>query len=359
VVNLYEKDKRNRGPKDASLIRAEIEYIPPIHCDATAIDILDAFKDDTSRTFFPIVNPTHEPVGIIRESSIKAFTYSRYGRFVLENQSFRNRIDELITRIPRVDIHMPVEQILEIFSGNNGLEGILVTNDQAYIGFLSASSMLKILHDKKLALARDQNPLSNLPGNNGIFEYVSRALQDISHAYALVYFDFDNFKAYNDTYGFRQGDRVILLFSELLKSHALSHDRFVGHVGGDDFFMGIQGIPLAEVEGEIRTIAEQFKTNVESFYARDAVERGCIQARNRDGRIQCFPLMTVSSVVLGLPEQVHRIYSPEEIGGLIAKMKKQAKQSTEKLAVASLTHFAADTDDHRLAMPVEQVISQT
>ena len=112
--------------------------------------------------------------------------------------------------------------------------------------------MLKILNEKKLALARDQNPLSNLPGNNSIFDYVFQALRDINNVYALIYFDFDNFKAYNDTCGFRQGDRVILLFSELLKSRSLSRDRFIGHVGGDDFFMAIKGTPLAKVVEEIR-----------------------------------------------------------------------------------------------------------
>jgi EAL domain-containing protein (putative c-di-GMP-specific phosphodiesterase class I)/GGDEF domain-containing protein len=342
VRHLCERDKRNGGGKDASLIQAEIDYIQPIPCDAPATDILDAFKDDTTRTFFPIVNATNEPVGIIREASIKAFTYSRYGRFVLENQKFSNKIDELIARIPQVDMRMPIAHIMDIFSVNDCLEGLLVTNSGNYIGFLSAQSMLKILNEKKLALARDQNPLSNLPGNNCIFEYVSRTLRDTGSVYALVYFDFDNFKAYNDTYGFRQGDRVILLFSELLKAHTLSRDRFVGHVGGDDFFMGVKGVPLADVETEIRTIARQFSTNVESFYRKEAVDQGCIQARNRDGEMKCFPLMTVSSVILELPEKMHRIYSPEEIGGLIARMKKAAKQSPDKLSVASLMHFKSN-----------------
>jgi diguanylate cyclase (GGDEF)-like protein len=337
--SLCESDRRHGGDEDVSLIQAEIDYIKPVRCDAPATEILDAFKEDTTRTFFPIVNLTNQPLGIIREASIKEFTYSRYGRFVLENQKFSNKIDELIARIPQVDVRMPIEHIMDIFSVNNRLEGLLVTNSGNYIGFLSAQSMLKILNERKLALARDQNPLSNLPGNNRIFEYVSQALRDVSNIHTLVYFDFDNFKAYNDTYGFRQGDRVILLFSELLKAHTLSRHRFVGHVGGDDFFMGIKGLDLADVVDEVRVIARQFKTHVESFYQKDAVEKGCIQAKNRSGQLECFPLMTVSSAILELPAHMHRIYSPEEIGALIAKMKKEAKQSPDKRSVASLAHF--------------------
>jgi diguanylate cyclase (GGDEF)-like protein len=231
---------------------------------------------------------------------------------------------------------------MDSFSGDDLLEGVLMTNNQNYIGFLTAQSMLKILNEKKLALARDQNPLSKLPGNNSIYEYISRALRDIEHVYAMAYFDFDNFKAYNDIYGFRQGDRVILLFSELLKSYSLSRHCFVGHVGGDDFFMGIQGVALCDVEQDIRAIARQFRTNVESFYHKEAIDKGYIQARNRDGKLQHFPLMTVSSAILGFPEQMHRIYSPEEIGGLIATMKKEAKQAPDKMAVASLTLFQSE-----------------
>ncbi|WP_155311640.1 GGDEF domain-containing protein [Desulfosarcina ovata] len=336
VRQWCEHDRRGSGLKDHSLLRAGIETIHPVRSDAPMTEILDAFKNHITRTFFPVVNPYSEPVGIIRETSIKEFIYSRYGRFVLENQAFSRNIDEFITRIPQVDVRMPIDHIMDLFTGNEPLEGVLVTRDMAYVGFLNTQSMLKILNEKKLALARDQNPLSNLPGNHCIVEYVSQALQDTAASYALVYFDFDNFKAYNDHYGFRQGDRVILLFADLLKSHILCRDRFVGHVGGDDFFMGLKDIPLGEVVDEVTAIASRFRDNVRGFYRHTAIERGCIQALDREGQLKCFPLMTVSSVILDLPADGQRIYSPEEIGTVIAKMKKTAKQSADKLSVASL-----------------------
>ena len=164
-------------------------------------------------------------------------------------------------------------------------------------------------------------------------------MRDVSTSYALAYFDFDNFKAYNDHYGFRQGDRVILLFSELLKSHAMSRERFVGHVGGDDFFMGIRNGSLERVTAEVVDMAEQFRSSVESFYRKSAVATGCIRAKDRYGSLRCFPLMTISSAILELPARVNRIYSPEEIGTFIAHMKKEAKRSPDKLSVASLVHF--------------------
>lgn len=352
IRQCSEKDRRNPTGKDVSLLQAEIEPIDPLDSDAPLTDILDAFKNHIQRTFFPVVNRKGEPLGIIREASIKSFIYSRYGRFVLENQSFSKRLAQFITRIPQVDIHMPIDHIMDLFSGNERFEGILVTRNLKYVGFLSNRSMLKILNERKLSLARDQNPLTKLPGNNAIFEYVSQSLRDISSRYALVYFDFDNFKAYNDHYGFRQGDRVILLFSELLKSHTMSRDRFVGHVGGDDFFMGFKDVDLDDVDEEVRGIAGQFRSSVESFYQKSAVDAQCITARDRDGRMRSFPLMTVSSAILELPAQVNRIYSPEEIGTFIANMKKEAKQSPEKRAVASLVHFRHEDHQERPDLPL-------
>jgi len=64
--------------------------------------------------------------------------------------------------------------------------------------------------------------------------------KDIENACVLVYFDFDNFKPYNDRYGFRQGDRTILLFSDILKKTSGANKFFAGHIGGDDFFAGFR-----------------------------------------------------------------------------------------------------------------------
>lgn len=326
IQGLNATDRRNGDRKDESLIQNEIVYFDPIAYDTHLIDVLDRFKENKTHTFFPVVNQNNEALGIIREGQFRAYAYSEYGRALLSNSNFSRTIDDFMSRIPVADIHTPVEKTLEMFSYNETQEGILITNDMKYIGFLSAHALIKILNDKNLAAARDQNSLSKLPGNEMIYEYVSQALADIRATYVLVYFDFDNFKVYNDTYGFRQGDRVILLFAELLKLHTQSPERFAGHVGGDDFFMGAKGRPLDFVADEVQDMAAKFRSSVESFYDSKALQDGCIQAQDRDGRIKCFPLITVSAALLELPPQMHRIYSPEEIGNQMAKMKKAAKR---------------------------------
>ncbi|MDZ7641484.1 MAG: GGDEF domain-containing protein [Desulfurivibrio sp.] len=105
------------------------------------------------------------------------------------------------------------------FSSQSRLRGILVTDNGRYQGFLNANALLKLLSDKNLEEARNQNPLTRLPGNFLINRFISDALGDLENEYIYVYFDFDNFKPFNDKYGLRQGDRAILMFADILEGN--------------------------------------------------------------------------------------------------------------------------------------------
>ncbi|WP_373499433.1 EAL domain-containing protein [Desulfococcus sp.] len=339
IREINEQDKRQHAQDDQALIINKMEDLEPIHCSTSILDAFEAFRKNKFSGFFPIVNDNGEPLGVIREVMLKDYTYSRFGRQLLENPAFGGRIDRFINKFPIADIHSSVEKILEIYSNNDTMEGILIVDSMKYVGFLSARSLLKVINEKNIAVARDQNPLTKLPGNTMIYEYVSMALQDMTSTYHLIYFDFDHFKAYNDKYGFRNGDRLILLFSDLLKSWTAPSAYFAGHVGGDDFFMGIRGAAMARVRGEVCALADRLRRNAESFYDAEAIRNGCIISADRDGTVRKFPLLTVSSVILELPSAAQRIHSPEDVSNIMAQLKKDAKNSRDKIAYASLQDF--------------------
>ncbi|HKC92011.1 MAG TPA: response regulator, partial [Candidatus Limnocylindria bacterium] len=81
---------------------------------------------------------------------------------------------------------------------------------------------------------RAVNPLSGLPGNRTITEEIDARLAR-GEDFALLYVDIDRFKEFNDHYGFTRGDRVITMLAEILVHVAGTDQRFVGHIGGDDF----------------------------------------------------------------------------------------------------------------------------
>lgn len=339
VELLSKADQRTGFTDDRMLVKSQIKCVESVYIDDDIISIFEKFRTRGDISFFPVLNRQDEPLGVIRENVFKDFAFSRFGRQLLENPAFGKDINKFICKFPVADIHSKVEKLLQIFSLDENVEGLCIVENMKFVGFLSAQSLLKIINEKNLATARDQNPLSKLPGNIVIYEYVSNVLLNINTSYQLVYFDFDNFKAYNDTYGFRNGDRLILLFSELLKSISVSSNRLAGHIGGDDFFMGVEGRPLEKIKSETQDLLLAFKKDAESFYPQDAIERGYIIAKNREGVEGKIPLVTISAVILDLPKNVDRSFSPEEIGNIIAQLKKKAKGSTDKLCISCISKF--------------------
>ena len=173
-----------------------------------------------------------------------------------------------------------------------------------------------------------------------IHEYFSRALSDTGASYLLIYFDFDHFKPFNDTYGFRNGDRLILMFSELLKEAEFSKNRFAGHVGGDDFFLGIKGSAVDEICVEMKQMMEKFKRNAESFYDAKAIKNGYIVSKDRDDVRRKIPLTSISIAILELPAQTERYCSIEDAGNIIARLKKRQKPLPRDFVLKASCHIS-------------------
>ena len=340
IALLTRNERRNGAVKDRSLITGGIEYLEPVRSDCDIITVIDKFKASESVSFFPVVNRHDEPVGIIRESAFKEYIFSKFGRQILENPSFGRDISRFITRIPMADIHSSVEKLIETYTHYNNNEGLIMLDDMKYVGLLGTKAMLKIINEKNIALARNQNPLTRLPGNMMIHEYIRKSLTDGSSCYHLIYFDFDNFKPYNDKFGFRNGDRLILMFADLLKQAGFSDDRFIGHIGGDDFFMGIKNGNHDAVIREMENLALRFKKNAESFYDPAIRKQGFMMAANRDGMIRRIPLITASTAILQVPDNLNRIYSIEETANIITGLKKDAKQSENGMACMAMDAVA-------------------
>jgi diguanylate cyclase (GGDEF)-like protein len=81
------------------------------------------------------------------------------------------------------------------------------------------------------------NPLTRLPGNLALEREVKKRL-DSGEPFSVCYCDLDNFKAYNDKYGYEAGDRVIFHTAQTIMNSVRAlgdNGDFVGHIGGDDF----------------------------------------------------------------------------------------------------------------------------
>ncbi|MBC7950909.1 MAG: GGDEF domain-containing protein [Rhodospirillaceae bacterium] len=334
-VEQMSKRERRVTVSDQKLIGNQIAMVQPIGLDCSMEVVFERFRADKSLTFFPVVDEAHEPVGIVREKELKDYTYSLYGKALISNKTIGRKLKDFVTRCPMADINTKAEHILQAYSAVERSEGIIIVDNMKYVGFLSAHSLLRVINEKNLAAARDQNPLTKLPGNNLIHEYVSEVLSATDQEAVLVYFDFDNFKPFNDKYGFRLGDRAILLFAELL-SKALPRDTcFPAHIGGDDFFGGFRRMGFDEAMRVTTDLVATFRRDVESFYDDETRSLGHIIGQDRVGNVVKFPLMTVSAALVHLaPGRPN--HTVDEVSQLIAGLKKEAKKSPDRVAAGAL-----------------------
>ncbi|MBP5855759.1 GGDEF domain-containing protein [Marivibrio halodurans] len=325
IVEEVNRRDRRRKANDATLVRDQLDIFHALHVDDSIDTMLDAFRTHKDQTIFPLLDPHGRPTGVIREYDLKELTYQKYGRDLLHNKAYARRLSHFAHRCPIADIKSPIEKILQIYALSETTDGILVTQDGNYLGFLTADRLVRLMNQKNLAAARDQNPLSNLPGNNSVSDYIAETLEREEGDCALLYFDFNDFKPFNDTYGFRQGDRAITLFADLLRKHFPDSDAFVGHVGGDDFFVGVPDRAREEIADRIRALLEAFRSDVESFYSLEHRESGGIVALDRTGRRQRFGLLKACCAVALLRDGAPRP-SQDNLTKRFAALKKRAKR---------------------------------
>ncbi len=336
VRDLSRRDRR-QSRSDERILLERMETLEPIGIDTRMLEVFERFRAEKARTFFPVVDAAGEPRGIIREGDLKDYTYSQFGRDLMTNRAYGRSLEQFISPCPVAAINLSAERILEIFSGADQAEGLILVDGEArYAGFLSATALLRVINDKNLTLARDQNPLSRLPGNTVIHEFLSECLGDASVEHAMIYYDFDNFKPFNDHYGFRQGDRAIQAFADVLRRQFGGGEDFIAHVGGDDFVSGRKAVAdFAALEAEVARTLDLFREEVAAFYDDEARSSGFITVADRYGTERRFPLLTVSAAVVRIrPESAQR--GDDRLSPLIAGLKKLAKSDPNHLAVGVL-----------------------
>ena len=169
----------------------------------------------------------------------------------------------------------------------------------------------------------DSNPLTHLPGNNKIQEMITKCMRS-GDTFAVSYTDLDNFKDFNDKYGFQKGDEVILLTAKIIgdavKSHGGKKD-FVGHIGGDDFVIISTPEVIKKIGDEIISLIDK---RIGRFYSQEDRENGFIITKDRQGTAQKFPIVSISIAVVNNLQ--HTFTNIGEIVKIVTELKRYAKQ---------------------------------
>lgn len=220
-----------------------------------------------------------------------------------------------------VDKNTPIEVVSDLAmkrTNKSVYDSVAVTYDGKYLCSVSIKELLLSSINLQLQRATDANPLTCLPGNHEI----QRVIEDTFRRYepwSIIYLDIDNFKAYNDAYGFPNGDNMLKILADSMRNCTSEFD-FVGHIGGDDFFILSNTHDVAEM---CWRIVSDFKANIESLYSCTDWNQKSFLSLDRNGFTQTFKIATLSIAVVS-----NEFYQPqtiEELSTLIAQTKKKCK----------------------------------
>ena len=267
-------------------------------------------------------------ISMITKNNLNKALATQYGRAIYPKReiSLLSDVDFL-----SVDYYSPINVVSEQAmkrSSSKIYDSIVVLKNSKYHGMVSVKNLLEHSIKMEKDYARELNPLTNIPGNR----VINRVLGDVlsySNDGAVIYFDLDNFKSYNDIYGFENGDRMIIMFANLLldtiKSLSFTNS-FIGHIGGDDFVAVFDRTPRTVIERVLEKIIDQFDQKILDFYNDVDKETGFILSEDRFGNVREFKLTSLS--IACLIGDFKTISSIEQLAMEMARLKKIVKKTS-------------------------------
>lgn len=221
-----------------------------------------------------------------------------------------------------VDEQVTIDQVAELAmqrETDHVYDAVIISRENKYLSTVSVKDILLNSIQLQVSRATDASPLTGLPGNQEIQRVIGHIYRRVE-PWAIIYFDLDSFKAYNDAYGFTNGDLMLKALAETLKKHA-PDDAFVGHIGGDDFVMVAHEYHLYEL---CQNIVHDFTDSIKPLYSVSDWAQGYIVSKDRSGFPSNSPIATLSIAVL--TNKTKQYDTLDEVGLEIAAIKKKCKQ---------------------------------
>ncbi len=246
---------------------------------------------------------------------------------VLVRKGIPRSLDMLVVRTLKQDLNLSFLSVILVFSSMDSISDLSWEVCPADDFFFEGASTDEILSRIDLAVLRtarqgDLNPLTHLPGNTSILRRIQRIL-DARLPHAVVYADLDNFKPYNDRYGFARGDEVIRMTARIIVhsvAEGAGKEGFAGHVGGDDF---VFTVPCSVVDGVCARVVGEFSGLVTAFFDPSDLDAGYFVGFDRKGRNETFLLTSLSLAAVPCPPGRFGHYG--EVAAVAAQVKKKVK----------------------------------
>lgn len=292
---------------------------PSVDPDTPSQTVLDLMLEHPNLHAVAVVRDD-SPVGIIHRPALLNRFIGKYGRELFGKKPCREIMegDPLIvdkgTRMGDLS-ELVVRKGKEAFT-----QGFLITGEGRYLGLGSGFDLMREVTRMQIVAARYANPLTGLAGNVPIQEHLERLLAG-GQSFIAAYFDLDQFKPFNDVYGFRRGDDIIRLLARVIAAQINPELDFLGHIGGDDFFVLFQS---DDWRARCERILERFDSERLALFDPEHVEAGGYRCEDRRGALDFHRLVSLSIGAVEIDPARFRQY--QEVAAATAEAKRMAKR---------------------------------
>ncbi len=323
----YEKEKFSAYDIYTNKIGTIAETNISTHKNVNCSEIKEIFEESKYEGLC-IINESNHVEGLIMKNYLDSILATQYGYSVYS----RRPVSLIMDKTPIVvDYNLSTKKVSELITLRDNekvYDNIIVIKDNKYYGMVSIRKLLQHLINLETDYARHINPLTLLPGNKIINSMLSQCCRTKKKV-TLCYVDLDNFKVYNDIYGFENGDKVIKLTARILENIMAKYyplDSFIGHIGGDDFVFMITE-DIHNIDEICRNIIDEFDKNILKCFNKNHITTGKIIALDRENKQKVYGLTSIS--IGGFIGSLTNFESLNNVGEYMSVLKKKAKEIKE------------------------------
>lgn len=300
--------------------------VPPANPGDNLAAVLKRFQGDPALQVLPVVDDG-QAVGIINRSTFLEEHVIGMNGFAFHINHSRKMRDLMAPIRLVLEADVRIRDAARAFQSREPdvrVDNICVTRSGIYHGVVDVNRFISAITDINLTLAKGANPLTGLPGNESIQREINDRLAS-GEDFDIAYIDIDNFKPFNDYYGFQRGDVVIKTIGEIILAVTRSSGEglhcFCGHIGGDDFII-ISGPHHAEYISS--RVINTLERHLPLFHGEEDFVAGCYSAVNRKGEEETFGLLSISIGIVNT--RLTPVSSYAQLASISTEVKKAAKK---------------------------------
>ena len=319
IKKIYMKKQRYFEPSFFGNVETICKAKETTTQDAKIMVLFEYVQHNPSITEITVLDDEQHVVGFFTREQLLETMGGRFGFDLNSRKLAKDLMSQDFLKVDSKTLIETVSKMALVRPQAHLYDAVVVTRDDKYLGVVTVKDLLETAVSIQVTRAVDASPLTGLPGNKTIEKRI-RCCLEAGISCTVIYLDLDNFKAYNDAYGFNNGDAMIQTVVSCMEE-CCKKGEFMGHIGGDDFVIIAE---YWEAGGLCQNIINCFSNSIEHLYSKEDWERGFIVSKNRNGFREEFPIATLS--IAGLSNKTMQIREVDKFSLEIAKLKKECKQ---------------------------------